>query len=103
VLALFGGNRDTMRALVCELDGRPVGIIGVVREGPIGKFFADYKPELQPYLKSITIMRAVKDSLRFCDMYQGPVIAIAEHGEGCRILNRLGFDHLEGAYYGWLN
>jgi hypothetical protein len=87
---------------VAELDGQVAGIIGVSRENNIGKFFADFKPELEPHLKSLTIMRAIKRALDFCDDYQGPVIAIAEHGEGCRILHRLGFDHLEGAYYGWL-
>lgn len=80
-----------------------MGIIGVAREKYFGKFFADYKPELQPYLRSITIMRAVKDSLQFADRYKGPVVAVAEHAEGCRILNRLGFTHLQGALYGWLN
>ena len=88
--------------MVAEMDGRVVGIIGVAREYNIGKFFADFKPELEPYLKSLPIMRAIKQSLRFCDEYRGPVVAIAEHGEGCRVLHRLGFDHLEGAYYGWL-
>lgn len=92
-----------MRALTAVLDGKPAGIIGVVREGNIGKFFADFGPELQPHLKSITIMRAIKASLRFCDQYQGPVISIADDGEGCRILHRLGFEHLQGAYYAWLN
>lgn len=92
-----------MRALAAEMDGKCVGLIGVVREGNIGKYFCNFGPELQPHLKSLTIMRAIKASLRFCEQYQGPVIAVAEHGEGCRILNRLGFEHLEGAYYAWLN
>jgi hypothetical protein len=89
--------------MVAEMDGKVVGIIGVSRENGVGKFFADFKPELKPYLRSVTIMRGIKASLRICDEYRGPVVAIAEHGEGCRILHRLGFEHLEGAYYGWLN
>ena len=89
--------------MVVSLDGQLSGVIGVVRERNVGKFFCDYRPELQPHLRSITIMRAIKASLRFADQYQGPLIAIAEHAESCRILHRLGFTHLEGAYYGWLN
>lgn len=92
-----------MRAIVVVMDGKLVGMLGVVREREIGKYFTDHRPELQPHLRSITIMRAVKASLRFADQYRGPVIAIAEHAESCRLLHRLGFTHLQGAYYGWLN
>jgi len=92
-----------MRAIVAYLDHQPAGIVGVVREQGYGKFFCDFKPELQPHLRSITIMRAVKTALRFADQYRGPVIAIAETGESCRLLHRLGFTHLQGRYYGWLN
>ena len=91
-----------MRALVACLDGEVVGFIGVVREGPVGKYFCDISPKLEPYLRSMTIMRAIKQSMGFVKNYRGPVIALAEHAEGCRILNRLGFTHWEGEYYLWL-
>lgn len=84
------------------MNGSVVGIIGIVREGPIGKYFADFKPELQPHLTSMPIMRAIKASMKFVEEYQGPVLSVAESAEGCRILNRLGFTHYYGAYYGWL-
>ena len=90
-----------MRAIVAEMDGELVGVIGVVREGPIGKFFVDITHKLQPHLQSITILRAIKASMELVKQYRGPVLAIAEHAEGCRILNRLGFIHLDGAYYAW--
>ena len=92
----------TLRALAAEMDGKVVGIIGVVREGPIGKYFCDFTPELEPYLTSMVIMRAIKKSMEFVHEYQGPLVSVAEHAEGCRILNRLGFTHLDGALYGWL-
>lgn len=92
-----------MRAMIICLDGRLAGVVGVVREREYGKYFCNFVPELQPHLRSITIMRAVKESLRFADEYRGPVIAIAEHAEGCRLLHRLGFTHLQGAIYAWLN
>lgn len=91
-----------MRALVVCLDGEVAGFIGIVREGPIGKYFCDISPELEPYLRSMTIMRTVKQSMEFVKAYQGPVLALAEHAEGCKILNRLGFTHLVGEYYRWL-
>lgn len=92
-----------MRATICYLNEQPAGVVGVVREQDYGKFFVDFRPQLQPHLRSITIMRAVKESLRFADEYRGPVIAIAEHAESCRLLHRLGFTHLQGAIYAWLN
>ena len=95
--------RGTMRALVAVLDGNVVGVIGIVREQLWGRFFSDFAPALQPYLKSITIMRAIKRSLRFCDDYRGPVVAIAKDAESCRFMHRLGFTHLQGVAYAWLN
>ena len=101
--AFFGQPpAGTLQAFVAELDGEVAGIVGVVRELNYGKFFADFKPELTPFLKSVAIMRCVKGALRFCDEYRGPMIAIAEHAEGCRILTRLGFEHMEGRYFAWL-
>jgi hypothetical protein len=91
-----------MRALVATIDSRVVGVIGVVREYGYGKYFCNFSDELKPHLRSMTIMRAIKESLKFCDEYQGPMVAVAEHGEGCRLLHRLGFEHLYGAYYAWL-
>jgi hypothetical protein len=103
VVEYFGEpHRGTMRAIVAVMDGRVVGVVGVVREGPIGKYFCDLGPELMPHLKTMVIMRAIKQSMEFVHEYQGPLVAIAEHAEGCRILNRLGFTHLQGALYGWL-
>jgi hypothetical protein len=91
-----------MKAYAVELDGEVVGCIGVVRERYYGKFFTDFRAELQPHLRSIKIMRVIKAAHRFCDEYRGPIIAVAEHAEGCRLLNRLGWTHLDGAIYGWL-
>lgn len=91
-----------MRAVVAVMDGRIIGILGVVREGDIGKYFCDFKPELEPYLRSMPIMRAIKQSMGFVHGYKGPLVSVAAHAEGCRILHRLGFTHLQGALYGWL-
>ena len=92
-----------MRADVAEMDGEIVGVIGISRDREHGLFFSDFKPSLQPHLKSITIMRAIKRALRFCEQYRGPVLAVAEDAESCRIMHRLGFTHLHGVWYGWLH
>jgi hypothetical protein len=89
--------------MVATIDGEVAGIIGISREGDIGKYFSEFKPELRPHLKSITILRAIKASLQIVRDYHGPVVAVAQDGEGCRILHRLGFDHIHGANYVWAN
>ena len=93
----------TLRAYVIEWDGQIHCVAGVVREGGIGKFFSDNTPELQPYLKSITIMRALVAATDFCRTYRGPVIAVASTVESCFTLPRLGFEHMHGVYYGWFD
>lgn len=92
-----------MKAFVILLDGKPAGFIGLVREGGIGKYYTEYRDELQPYLKSITIMRALVASLDWCRAYRGPVIAIATTAQSCMTMTRLGFEHIEGTYYGWFD
>lgn len=92
-----------MRAFAITMDGELAGIIGVVRDREVGKFFTEYKPELEPYLNSITIGRALHRAMDWCRAYRGPMVSIAESVEGCIALNRLGFEHMEGVYYGWFD
>ena len=100
----FYGERPqgTTRADVAVMDGKVVGIIGITREFNYGKFFSDFAEELRPHLRSVTIMRAIKASLSYCEQYKGPVLALADNAESCRIMHRLGFTHLHGGWYGWL-
>ena len=103
IVGYFGEPQiGTVQAYVAEADGKVVGVIGIIREFGYGRYFCDFRPELQPYLRSIPIMRLLKKSMSLVKAYRGPLISVAEHGEGCRILNRLGFTHLEGAVYAWL-
>jgi hypothetical protein len=83
------------------MDGKLVGMIGVIRDRMYGRYFCDFGSELQPYLRSMKIMRAIKESMQIVESYKGPVISVAEHVEGCRILNRLGFVHFDGVIYIW--
>ena len=102
--AYYGGIRHgTLRAMVAEMDGRIVGIVGLVREPDAGKFFSEFAPELEPYLGSIRIMRAVKQAMQYVFEYQGPVIAISEGPKSVKLLTKLGFEHLEGELWAWLS
>lgn len=102
VLEFFGEPQaGTLKALVAIMDGKPVGIIGIIRDRMYGRYFCDFRSELEPYLRSMKIMRAIKESMRIVESYKGPVLSVAEHVEGCRILNRLGFVHFYGVIYIW--
>lgn len=104
IVEYFGDSTgETVRAIVAEVDGKVAGIVGVVREDSHGMYFSNFSEDLRPYLRSVAVMRAIKQSMDIVRAYRGPVISIAETVEGCRILNRLGFRHLEGAIYGWVN
>lgn len=103
-LEAFYGERPkgATRATVAVLDDKVVGVIGITRGADYGLFFSEFSAELKPYLRSVTIMRTIKSSLSYCEQYHGPVLAVAEDAEGCRIMHRLGFTHLHGGWYGWL-
>lgn len=86
--------RETLRAIVVTLDGRPVGIIGFAKEAFAFQFFSEYKPELEPYLGSVAVLRAIYEALA---LVRGPcrAYAKAQHAKGAAVLKRLGF-HDEG-------
>lgn len=94
--------RYSMRVNAVLMDDEVVGLVGVAREPEWGKFFSDTKPQLQPYLKSITVWRAITGAMDYVRAYRGPVLAISDDAEGCRLLFRLGFKHLHGDWHGWL-
>lgn len=85
------------------MDGTVVGLVGVVRQPEWGVFFSEHKPQLRPYLSSVTVWRAIKDAMTIVQDYRGPVMSIAENAESCMQLNRLGFQHLYGAWWGWVS
>lgn len=104
MLAFYGEpHRHSLRANSILMDEEVVAIVGVVRHPEWGIFFTEHKPQLRPYLSSVTVWRAIKDAMTFVQNYKGPVMSIAEHAEGCINLKRLGFDHLYGAWWGWLS
>jgi hypothetical protein len=81
--------------VVAIIDDEPVGVIGIAREAWTARFFSDVKDELEPYLDSVLIMRAVKTALQFVRDYPTSVYAAATHDEGARILQRLGFEQTD--------
>ncbi len=101
--AFYGDAPFTLRAYVAEMDGTVEGVIGVKRDIDHGLYFSDFSEKLRPYLRSMVILRAIKSSLELVRGYRGPVYTIASDAEACRLLNRLGFAHIFGEWYAWLN
>ena len=87
----------SFRAKVCELDGEPVGIIGVALTRPFACLFSTFDEALRPYLKSMPILRLIKWAQSVVETCKRPVMAIAEPNEPTApgILGRLGFVFLE--------
>lgn len=92
---------ETLRTIVVRRGGRAVGLIGVARNAFFRRFFSEYKPELEPMLKSMTVLRAIKAAMAIVRAQRGTVWAVAEHEEGARVLQRLGFEHETGDLFAW--
>jgi hypothetical protein len=93
----------TIRAIVVTRNGEPVGIGGVARDkGLTHRFFSDHKPEFAPHLKTMPVLRAIKAGMKMVDEYPGVVMAFAQDDTGAKLLERLGFKHIERNVYAWL-
>lgn len=92
-----------MRAVIVTLDDEILAIAGVARDPEHGKFFSEHSNKLTPYLGSITVWRAIKKAMEFVKEYRGPVVAVSAHVDGVVNLTRLGFTHIQGEYFLWLN
>lgn len=90
---------ETLRALVITLDGKPAAIIGLAKEPDRERAFSEYLPELQPYLKSMPVLRAIKAFMGWVKASPVPVYALSE---GTGILERLGFTHIEENVFAWV-
>ena len=82
---------ETLRAMVILLDGRVAGIIGIARTGYSTRLFSEHRPELEPYLSSVTVWRAVKAALRFVDECRSSVYVVSSDP---RMMRRLGFEEV---------
>ena len=81
----------TLRAVVAELDGKPVGIGGVYYEGGVRLAFSEYKDELRNDKR--TKARGVKMIMEILNSIKGPVYAAVcpDEPTAPSLLARLGF------------
>jgi hypothetical protein len=101
----YYGSRpeQTVQAMVIQLDGQVVGLIGVARHMDHARFFSEFRAELRPHLRALPVMRAIKRVQGIVRGSRLPVYAIAEETEvdAARILTRLGFVHHQENIYTW--
>jgi hypothetical protein len=96
---LYSGRpRETLRALVIRVDGKPAGIIGLAQEPDRFRAFSEYTPELCPHLKRMPVLRAIKAFMAWVEASKVPVYAISE---GTGLLERLGFVSDDGEVFRW--
>jgi hypothetical protein len=96
---LYAGRpRETLRAIVIRLDGKPVGIMGLAKEPERDRAFSEYTPELCPHLKRMPVLRAIKAFMQWVEQSRVPVYAISE---GTGLLERLGFIQFRDEEYRW--
>ncbi len=90
---------ETLRVIAITLDDEPVGLVGMAVERGRFRAFSEYKPALEPHLRSITVARAIKAAQSMYAQAKLPVYAIQECGSA--ILARLGFQPISDGVYLW--
>lgn len=76
-----------------------MGVIGLKRQAGCWEFFSEFRPEHRERLRSITVLRAIKESMKLVRECQASVISFVEdEPEGDRLLKRLGFQRIHGGY-----
>lgn len=98
----FYGERPdiTMKAVTICMDEEPVAIIGVAMFERHACAFSDYRPALEPHLRSIPVMRALKAAQRLFAQTRTPLYA--QRTTDNELLSRLGFVPEDGEVYRWV-
>jgi hypothetical protein len=92
---------ETLQAIVILMDEEPVAIIGLAREGDRYRAFSEYRPELEPHLRTMPVLRAIKAGQKMVNDAPLPVVALADGKPG--FLARLGFNEIQPGVYLWPN
>ena len=91
----FYGERpeQTIQAIVICVDDEPKAIVGLDRRKDRYIAFSEYKPEFEPYLKSMTTLRALKAAERM--FHSAPLPVIVQNTSNPTLLERLGFIEIQ--------
>lgn len=102
VIAFRGSPyKESFRGIAAELDGKILGIAGVLHTHPL-QAFSEMSEEMRKYPKQI-----VKAAFQFRDIldaYESPIFAIASPDEknSSGFLKHVGFEQYKDEVYRWL-
>lgn len=100
-LGEFNSMGKTVRGYAVELDGKVIGIAGVLHTRPL-QAFSRMEDELRKHPKAIIkVIKMFKGILKNYDM---PVYAIASETEynSTKVLKRIGFELINNRNYIWM-
>ena len=104
-LRAFYGDRPcpTLKGLVVARGEEILGVIGLAREGARSKYFSEIREDLRPRLRRMISLRTIWKSMELVRSSRLPVYALAQTDEpdSHRVLQRLGFAHVDGDVYQW--
>jgi hypothetical protein len=90
----------TIKAIVVLRNGEPEGICGVARGGGVNLFFSEYKEGLEPHLKKMTVLRAIKAAISIAEEYPSELLGEAITEKGANIMKRIGFTKTKDNSFG---
>lgn len=94
-----GEMKMTCRAIVADLDGDILGMGGVYYTGSHVIAFSDFKDKMRKY--PFTMARAVKIIMNIVGNKPCLAVADARHEGSDKLLEKIGFKHLDGRIYEW--
>lgn len=89
----------TMTAIAICQGEECVALIGLAKKRGHLVAFSEFKPELAPHLKSISVLRAIKAAQRMFADAVLPVFTICQGSSA--LLSRMGFVPYENEVYQW--
>mgnify|MGYP001597580952 FL=1 len=91
--------KHTFRAWVVENEDKVLGIGGVYYDGDFIIVFSRFEPELEKY--PLAKARGVKKIMEIVGDRTCLAIADEKFPESAKLLERIGFKHIEGRVYKW--
>lgn len=85
--------------MVILVDDEPAAVIGLAYRPDCATAFSDSKPEIDPYRKSMTVLRAIKKVMQMVKDSKRTVYALRQ--EETDTIVRLGFEHVQDEVYKW--
>lgn len=104
IIDFYGeAHRQTLKAVVFKVKNIIMGVVGTCRVDDQLLLFSDIKDEFIPYLKSITVLRTIKNMQKIAENSRLPVVATISEKFGPDLIERMGFEHVEGDVYVWIS